>query len=253
MAIVSPAPERPGATLTPEAALAVAGEISSGAAKRLRVYFQHPHRPANVLAEGTDLELSARGLIIRMPPTPFSSAVSYWITPDGERVAAALREISKVQRAPHHQLGSHLSKWLRDHQGRVTWENIEMLAEVNGKGRAVRPDIFAIVSTLQVALARPAVFEIKVSRADFLCDVRDPDKRAGYFSLAPQVYYATPHGLVTKDEIPKECGWIEQQTALEWRIKKAAPVLKSWAGLSSQTLLTLAIKSGALPTPPNAN
>lgn len=48
--------------------------------------------------------------------------------------------------------------------------------------------------------------EVKVSRADFLNDVRNPEKQAPWRRAATRHAYAVPAGLVSADEIPEASG-----------------------------------------------
>lgn len=48
-------------------------------------------------------------------------------------------------------------------------------------------------------------YEIKISRSDFLQD----KKWVEYLPMCHQLYFVTPRGLVTKSEIPPECGFAE--------------------------------------------
>lgn len=48
--------------------------------------------------------------------------------------------------------------------------------------------------------------EIKVSRGDFLSDVRDPDKQAPWRGIAHRHAYAVPEGLVAETEVPAGSG-----------------------------------------------
>lgn len=50
--------------------------------------------------------------------------------------------------------------------------------------------------------------EIKVTRADFLSDVRNPEKQAPWRALAHRHAYAVPAGLVTPEEVPADSGLI---------------------------------------------
>lgn len=56
-------------------------------------------------------------------------------------------------------------------------------------------------------LERLAV-EIKVSRADFLSDVRQPEKQEPWRALAHRHAYAVPEGLVDVSEVPADSGLI---------------------------------------------
>ncbi|MEU0078597.1 hypothetical protein ABZY58_11925 [Micromonospora tulbaghiae] len=51
--------------------------------------------------------------------------------------------------------------------------------------------------------------EVKVSRGDFLSDVRTPEKQAPWRELAHRHAYAVPAGLVRAEEVPAESGLIE--------------------------------------------
>lgn len=48
-------------------------------------------------------------------------------------------------------------------------------------------------------------YEIKASRADFLREMRQPNKRAAAEKLADECYFVAPHGLLAADEVPE--GW----------------------------------------------
>lgn len=67
-------------------------------------------------------------------------------------------------------------------------------------------------------------FEVKVSRADFLVEMRQPEKRLSGLHLSNEFYFAAPAGLLKVHELPEECGLIEvtHDTATA-RIVKSAP------------------------------
>ena len=213
------------------------------ASSRLRWYFQHKHSGGgNTLADPTDLELSTTGMIQRVLLS-FGNTVVYAITPKGEAMLAALRDHARAQRAPHHQLGAHLAQWLAA-QGRMTWEDTTFDVVLQSGPATARPDVLSSLITLNPDRWDPQVHEIKVSRADFLSDVRDPSKREAYFRLAPKVFYATPAGLLKKSDIPVECGWVEQDVSGQGRVvRKRAPKLKSWKPWSGRMWLTLVLRS----------
>src|SRR3954468_13890300 len=52
-------------------------------------------------------------------------------------------------------------------------------------------------------------YEIKVSRGDFLNELRRPYKRMNAVGLCHEFYFATPVGLVREEEIPADCGLVE--------------------------------------------
>lgn len=51
--------------------------------------------------------------------------------------------------------------------------------------------------------------EVKVSRSDFLHEVKRPEKRAAALRLSNYYYFAAPRGLISRVELPPECGLIE--------------------------------------------
>jgi hypothetical protein len=70
---------------------------------------------------------------------------------------------------------------------------------------------------------QPTGFEVKVSRADFLHDVRNGSKRGRYMELCQFFYYVTPSGLVDVSEVPEEAGFITVNSEGRTRIVKHAP------------------------------
>ena len=64
-----------------------------------------------------------------------------------------------------------------------------------------------------------AIYEIKVKRSDFLSDIRS-GKWRGYLDHCHRFYFATPSGLVSRDEIPKEAGLIVRGSKAWKTIKK---------------------------------
>lgn len=52
-------------------------------------------------------------------------------------------------------------------------------------------------------------YEIKVSRSDFLRELKDPDKRAWALRFSDEFYFVAPRHLIHPKELPPECGLIE--------------------------------------------
>ena len=65
-------------------------------------------------------------------------------------------------------------------------------------------------------------YEVKVSRADFLSEIRHPEKRAFALSVSNEYYFVTPPGLVRPSEIPEEAGLVEVSSS-GVRVKRKAP------------------------------
>lgn len=98
----------------------------------------------------------------------------------------------------HDELASDLADHLLGNTARVVWLDMQL-----GPSGNQRPDVYAIEKTYTRLDAR--VFEIKVSRSDFLSDVTS-GKWQGYLRWCNAVTFAVPEGLVKRDEVPAGCG-----------------------------------------------
>ncbi|MDQ2711521.1 MAG: hypothetical protein M3Y24_04670 [Acidobacteriota bacterium] len=83
---------------------------------------------------------------------------------------------------------------------------------------AQRLDGFALNCLPHLAMKR-VCYEVKTSRADFFCELRQPLKRRMGLRYSNEFYFVTPPGLVELSEIPVECGLIEAGPTLpdSWR------------------------------------
>lgn len=72
--------------------------------------------------------------------------------------------------------------------------------------RSARPDLFSIRNSSLESALRPAIHEIKASRADLLADLRDAGKGDAYRSVSSETYYVYPDGIAAVDEIPPDFG-----------------------------------------------
>jgi len=73
---------------------------------------------------------------------------------------------------------------------------------------AQRLDAFAL-NCLPHTSMRRVCYEIKTSRADFLCEMKQPLKRRIGLRYSNEFYFVTPVGMLNLSEIPIECGLIE--------------------------------------------
>jgi hypothetical protein len=73
---------------------------------------------------------------------------------------------------------------------------------------AQRLDAFALNTLPHLAMKR-VCYEVKVSRADFLGELKHPLKRRIGMRYSNEFYFVVPAGLVGLQEIPAECGLIE--------------------------------------------
>lgn len=86
-------------------------------------------------------------------------------------------------------------------------------------------------------------YEVKVSRSDFLSEIRNPDKRRQALELSNRFYFVTPKGLLKKEEIPGECGLMEVNEDGKLKTVKKAP-LRETDGLVWQFLCSIARRAG---------
>jgi len=85
-------------------------------------------------------------------------------------------------------------------------------------GGAQRVDAFALNSLPHTGMKR-ICYEVKISRGDFLAELKHPLKRRIGMRYSNEFYFVTPAALVTPAEIPAECGLVEAGFAAveEWR------------------------------------
>jgi hypothetical protein len=73
---------------------------------------------------------------------------------------------------------------------------------------AQRLDGFALNCLAHHSMKR-ICYEVKTSRADFLCEVKQPLKRRVGLRYSNEFYFVTPFGLLRNSEVPIECGLVE--------------------------------------------
>jgi len=68
---------------------------------------------------------------------------------------------------------------------------------------------------------RRIAYEIKISRADFLKELKSPDKRQWALEMSNQFYFVAPQGIIKNDELPDGCGLLEASDNKLIEIQKA--------------------------------
>lgn len=116
----------------------------------------------------------------------------------------------------HNELASSLAAHLRGSTGYLTWEDMQM-----GPSGSPRPDVFCIEPSYTRFI--PKVYEVKVSRSDFLSDVTS-GKWQSYSPFASAIIFATRRGLIAANEVPAGCGLI--QLGETWRMVKRPTLQK---------------------------
>jgi len=75
-------------------------------------------------------------------------------------------------------------------------------------GEPNRMDAFHMEDMPSKGFHRTA-YEIKISRSDFLREIKNPEKRKAALRVSNQFYFVAPEGLIKPEEIPMECGLLE--------------------------------------------
>lgn len=206
---------------------------------RLRQYWQAGRTGLTSTGDGVALDLTAAGYL---DVGSSCSGLKLIITQNGIEALQAESEREKSRRKPHHDFAGRLAVWLRE-QGRVTWENIELLVDHTDGGRqAIRPDVFSLASTYDAKRINPCVHEVKISRSDFLADVAKPEKRFGYSQIAEVLYYASPAGLIEATEVPTECGLLVEARVGQFEVIKRPKKRK--VSLTVHHFMNLILKPG---------
>lgn len=132
----------------------------------------------------------------------------------------------------HDDLAVDLAAHLRGYsRPAMVWLDMQL-----GPVGSPRPDVYTIEPTYQRISAM--AYECKISRSDFLADVT-AGKALRYLQYAGALVFATPKGLVRKDELPKGAGLIERGEA-GWRwVKK--PTINPIQTLPMQAWMKLLI------------
>jgi hypothetical protein len=111
----------------------------------------------------------------------------------------------------------------------TTQEVLDRLAPVHPLGEwmtyreAWRIDLFALRCWESGPGFRRVGYEVKVSRGDFLHELRKPGKSANAMSLTHQFYFACPWALIRPEEVPDTCGlvWVHDDDVLPSIVKRA--------------------------------
>ena len=173
------------------------------------------------------------------------------VTDLGLQAMVHTRQQNRLTRSPHQALVDKVSTWLQHTQGRLVWQGpkirsplvaLEEGATTPGavpadamhpgaatdalfedgaamptpqrtRWRLCIPDVYSVRHSSVQAYLEPAIYEIKVSRADLLSDLGQPDKRGAYRAVASQLWYVLGldrrgQPIAAAHEIPPPCGVI---------------------------------------------
>jgi hypothetical protein len=68
-------------------------------------------------------------------------------------------------------------------------------------------------------------FEIKVSRSDFMSELKDPSKSQEIFQYCDRWWLVAPEGIISPESVPVSWGFMEVTTAHKLKITRKAPQL----------------------------
>ncbi len=110
----------------------------------------------------------------------------------------------------HDALAEDLAGHLKS-PDRMVWTDIQL-----GRAGSPRPDVYTIDKSF--VRPRPTAYECKVSVSDFRSDATS-GKWSSYLEYAHSVIFAAPVGLISKGDVPEQCGLIVRHENA-WRYAK---------------------------------
>ena len=128
---------------------------------------------------------------------------------------------TKVRKDEGRELGRDLASFLQNADWMV-WTQIPLGpvgGEVFGKKLGIA-DVIAVAKSF--SNVRVNVYEVKISRSDYLRDV-NKGKYLVYLTDCTQFYFAAPSGLIKKQDLPEGCGLIVRTDDHGWHVIKAPP------------------------------
>jgi hypothetical protein len=194
--------------------------------QRLRFYWTQSRHKHPGHKDGIDLDL----IHLRWLELDDNGYVA--LTNAGAQMIADTRQQNKKRQNRHDSLAQRLSQHLVQ-QGRICWLNKEMKVDYpDGHSEYVKPDIYSVKATKSVNNICPVIYEVKVTRSDFLSDLAKAKKWQNYHSLADYVIYAAPAGMIAPAELPAGCGLIVEEDNGNWNLikwgKKMRTTLTAW-------------------------
>ena len=189
--------------------------------RRLREIWRSAGWPCHDLIE---VDLLAAGLLERVRHA--SSHETLRVTDAGVRLLAETHQRNRDALSAHEAVVERVAREM-GRAGRIVWRGLALRAPLVGAdGRTdwavARPDVYSIRHTTAEDYVEPIVHEVKVSRADLLCDLRREAKRAAYLALCSECWYVIREGIAGSDEVPVECG-VLVATPAGFEVARPAP------------------------------
>ena len=173
--------------------------------RRLREIWRSAGWPCLDLIE---VDLLAVGLLERVRHA--SGHETLRVTDAGVRLLALTHQHNRDALSAHEAVVERVAREM-GRAGRIVWRGLALRAPLAGPNgqtawTVAMPDVYSIRHTSVEDYVEPIVHEVKVSRADLLCDLRREAKRAAYLALSSECWYVIREGIARADEIPAECG-----------------------------------------------
>lgn len=165
--------------------------------QRLRQIYRSAGWPC---LDAIELDLLAAGLLMRS-----ADGNRVQLTESGIQGLAQYRQHNQTARSPHGELIQRMAEQLIQ-GGRICYSELPLRAKLESGWQRVRPDLFSIRKTSREDRLEPQIHEIKVRRADFLADIKRPEKRNGYTAIASRCYYVLTEGVGEATEVPEGFG-----------------------------------------------
>ena len=182
-------------------------------AKRLREVYRSAGWPCLDIVE---VELLAAGLLERV--TNSGGLESVRVTDAGIQYLAGAVHNNRQAFSAHDKLVDKVAQTMAL-DGRLVWTGLSLRAQLppideeqpKARWKMCMPDVFSIRNSSKQEYLEPIVHEVKVSRADFLGDLKLVDKRNAYLDVGGQCWYvlgcnANGKPIGEPDEVPVECG-----------------------------------------------
>jgi len=150
-----------------------------------------------------EVELLAAGLLERVRAATGHETLR--VTDAGVALLADTLQRNRRTRDAHEVLVERVAREMT-RAGRLAWRGLSLRAKVGEAWAMAMPDVYSIRHTTVEAYLEPIVHEIKVRRADLLCDLRIASKRAAYLQLSSECWYVITRGIAEPEEVPPECG-----------------------------------------------
>lgn len=119
----------------------------------------------------------------------------------------------------------HCVRALRERYPTNAYALLEQVANSTGFGAARWADV-VVMSLWPSRGLTLSGFEIKVSRSDWLLELRDPAKSAEVQSFCDEWWIVAPRGMIDTSELPPTWGLLEVDEKCGCKAKKTAPALE---------------------------